>query len=95
MANDEKQTADKSDADWEVAEGRAGVLRRPLAMSDLRPVRLVTARTILLAGMPMAFDDPAASLGVFKSAASHVPHRDFGPLVSGLGANAGHAQSHQ
>jgi putative transposase len=36
MANDTGQTADGSDADWEVAEARADVFRRLLAMSDLR-----------------------------------------------------------
>ncbi len=36
MTSDEGQTADGSDADWEVAEARAEVFRRLLAMSDLR-----------------------------------------------------------
>lgn len=36
MATDEGRTADGSDADWEVAEARAGVFRRLLAMSDAR-----------------------------------------------------------
>jgi hypothetical protein len=60
-----------------------------------RPVRLVTARTILLTGMATALDDRAATLGVFKSAASYVHHRDFGPLVSNLGTNTELPQSHQ
>ena len=65
----------------------------PEPWTNERPVRLVTARTILLAGMTMAFDDRAAALDVFKSAASHVRHREFGPLVFGLGANADRTQS--
>jgi putative transposase len=36
MTSDEEQTADGSDADWEVAEARAGVFRCLLAMSDAR-----------------------------------------------------------
>ena len=36
MANDKGQMAGGSDADWEVAEARADVFRRLLAMSDLR-----------------------------------------------------------
>lgn len=62
---------------------RANLVPEP--WTNERPVRLVTARTLLLAGMATALDDRPVALGVFKSAASHVPHRDFGPLVSGLG----------
>ena len=36
MTNDEEKMADCSDADWGVAEARADVFRRLLAMSDLR-----------------------------------------------------------
>jgi putative transposase len=36
MTSDEEQTADGSDADWEVAEARAGVFRCLLAVSDAR-----------------------------------------------------------
>ena len=36
MANDNGQTAGGSEADWEVAEARADVFRRLLAMNDLR-----------------------------------------------------------
>ena len=67
----------------------------PEPWTNARPVRLVTARTILLAGMATALDDRLATLGVFKGAASHVPHRDFGPRVSGLGIHADPTQSHQ
>jgi hypothetical protein len=65
---------------------RANLVPEP--WTEKRPVRLVTSRTILLAGMATAFSDRAAALRVLKSAASHVPHRDFGALVSGLGTNA-------
>jgi TniQ len=67
----------------------------PEPWTNARPVRLVTARTILLAGMATALDDRLATLGVFKGAASHVPHRDFGPRVSGLGIHADPTRSHQ
>jgi hypothetical protein len=54
----------------------------------------VTARTILFAGMATALDDREAALGALRSAASHVPHRGFGSLVSGLAINADHPKSH-
>ena len=66
----------------------------PQPWTNKHPVRLVTARTILLAGLATALDDREAALGALKSAASHVPHRDFGPLVSGLITNTDHARSH-
>lgn len=72
---------------------RANLVPEP--WTEERPVRLVTARTILLAGVATAFSDRVAALRVLKSAASHVPHRDFGSLVSGLGTNADQFQSHQ
>jgi hypothetical protein len=75
------------------ARWRANLIPEP--WTNKRPVRLVTARTILLAGMATALDDRAAALSVLKSAVSHVPHRDFGPLVSGLGTKADHTQSHR
>ncbi len=67
----------------------------PEPWTNKRPVRLVTARPILLAGMATVLDDRGAALSVLKSATSYAPHRDFGPLVSGLGINADHTQSHQ
>ena len=71
---------------------RANLIPQP--WTNKHPVRLVTARTILLAGLATTLDDRKAALGALKSAASHVPHRDFGPLVSGLITNADHARSH-
>lgn len=72
---------------------RANLVPEPWTIE--RSVRLVTARTILLAGMATALDNRAAALGALKAATSHVPHREFGPLVSGLGVQADPAESHQ
>jgi hypothetical protein len=71
---------------------RANLVPEP--WTNGRPVRLVTARTILFAGMATALDDREAALAVLQSAAPHVPHRDFGPIVFGLAINTDHAQSH-
>ncbi len=71
---------------------RANLVPEP--WTNDRPVRLVTARTILFAGMATALDDREAALAVLKSAAFHVPHRDFGRLVSDLAIDADRAQSH-
>ena len=70
------------------ARWRANLVPEP--WTNERPVRLVTARTILLAGMATALGDRTAALRTLKSAASHVPHRDFSPLISGLGTYADH-----
>jgi hypothetical protein len=53
------------------ARWRANLIPEP--WTNKRPVRLVTARTILLAGMATALDDRAAALGVLTSAASYAP----------------------
>jgi hypothetical protein len=65
---------------------RANLIPEP--WTNRRPVRLVTARTILLAGMATAFEKRERALSLLESASPHVWHRDFGPLVSYLSRKA-------
>jgi hypothetical protein len=68
---------------------RANLIPEPWTRE--RPVRLVTARTILFAGMATALGGREAALAVLQSVVSHVPHRDFGPLVFDLATKAAYA----
>jgi hypothetical protein len=68
---------------------RANLIPEPWTRE--RPVRLVTARTILFAGMATALGGREAALALLQSAASHVPHRDFDPLVFDLATKAAYA----
>jgi hypothetical protein len=54
-----------------------------------KPVRLVTARTILLAGMATFLGDRNKALGLLIRAAPCVSNAGFGPLLTSLTADAG------
>jgi len=71
---------------------RANLIPEP--WTNERPVRLVTARTILLAGMAIALKDRATAFTSFRSLVPHVWHRDFSPLVADLSIGLDYNQSH-
>jgi hypothetical protein len=54
-----------------------------------KPIRLVTARTILLAGMTNFLDDRDSGLRLLESAAGYVRHPEFRPLLLSLSTGAG------
>ena len=56
----------------------------PEPWTTKRPARLVTARTILLAGMAAAFNDRVATINLLWSVAPGVRNLDFRPLVLSL-----------
>lgn len=71
---------------------RANLIPEP--WTNERPVRLVTARTILLAGMSTVLRDRATAFTSFRSLAPHVWHRDFDPFVTNLSRHLDQSQSH-
>jgi TniQ len=60
----------------------------PEPWTEDQPVRLVTARTILLAGLTALLEDRDRAVRLLTRATAHVRHRDFTPLLSSLSVNA-------
>ena len=61
----------------------------PEPWTSKKPLRLVTARTILLAGMSSFLRDHRHGLSLIQSAIAYVDHRHLRPLLIGMGATIG------
>lgn len=68
---------------------RAGDDLIPEPWTAQKPVRLVTARAILLAGMANFLRDRRHAVTLIKSATAYTNHRHLGPLLTGMGAIGG------
>jgi hypothetical protein len=68
---------------------RAGDDLIPEPWTAKKPVRLVTARAILLAGMANFLRDHSHAVTLIESATAHANHRHLAPLLTDMGAIIG------